>query len=135
MKITKSQLRKLIREEIENVSEWAGIHGGRTENPGDPYAQARATRSKFGGGSKLHDWQVEEIRDDVLEKAGYDSRARAGMFQNAEGKKILSHMYSLGKRHGRDREARAAMEAFVNGRADGTMQGPKFHKMLAQFKS
>ena len=43
-------------------------------------------------------------------------------------------MYTLGKRHGRDREARAAMEAFVNGQPDGSMQGPKFHKLLAQFK-
>ena len=113
MKITKSQLRKLIREEIENVNEWAGVFGGRAENPGDPYAQARATRSRFGGGSKLHDWQVEDLRDEVLDAAGYDRKAQAGMFQSVDGKKILSHMYSLGKRHGREREARAAMEAFV----------------------
>ena len=44
MKITKTQLRKIIKEEV--LKEFGGAYGGRAEDGGDPYAAARAKRAK-----------------------------------------------------------------------------------------
>ena len=45
MKITKGQLRQIIREEIEKVNEYAGAFGARAQDAGDDYAQARQGRN------------------------------------------------------------------------------------------
>jgi hypothetical protein len=128
VKITKGQLRQIIREEIEKVNEWSGVTGGRAENPGSPYAQAAQTRSKFGQTPDLHAWQIIEIRDQVLADAGIDQTK----MNHRDGKRILDHMFMLGGKT-RDKESRQAMQDFLDGQSFH-MQSPEVYELLAQFR-
>ena len=129
MKITKSQLRRVIKEEL--LKEFAGITGGR-ESHGDPYAADRAQRSKFDTEPNLHPWQIKELLEAVLEAAGFDKRARAGMFQNTDGKRILDHMYLLGTKSD-GKQSRQFMEAFLNGESTHG-QSKELYELLPQFR-
>ena len=73
MKITKSQLRKIIKEEVLN--EIGGVYGGRAENAGDPYAAARQSRSwdkknkayrdREGAAAKAREVKVDDLESIV----------------------------------------------------------------------
>tara|TARA_R100001460_G_scaffold9242_1_gene22470 strand:+ start:108 stop:536 length:429 start_codon:yes stop_codon:yes gene_type:complete len=67
MKITKSQLRQIIKEEV--MKEFGGAYGGRAEDGGDPYAQARQGRNwNKGAKDRYNKLVAKKMRPEDLEK-------------------------------------------------------------------
>jgi hypothetical protein len=68
MKITKSQLRRIIKEEV--IKEFAGITGGRASH-GDPYAADRAQRAKNPGttSEEMSKEEIEAVVNPIMIKA------------------------------------------------------------------
>ena len=77
MKITKTQLRQIIREEIEKVNELGGVYGGRAVDGGNPYADAQSARSWNRGAkerynklasAKMRPEDLAKMADEELQK-------------------------------------------------------------------
>ena len=129
MKITKSQLRKIIKEEI--VNELAPVYNAQAYH-GDPYRSAQSQRAARRPDMSMNRERAVELRDEILAANGFDKKAQSAMFQSRDGKNILAHMFQLAKRHSRSQEANAAMQGFLDGKGVG--QSKDFYEKLAQFR-
>jgi len=69
MKITKTQLHQIIREEIEKVTEDSAVFGARAVDDGNPYADAQSARSwNKGQKDRYNKLVAKKMRPEDLEK-------------------------------------------------------------------